>query len=221
MMICFPDMDSLVQIENSYEYELVIENQNIFTKMVSDIANQIAGAEGQSVLSIDNVPVEWSKYADIIVQIVPFDVNKKPLLNKILQDLVKESTNEYNCLFASDVLSKIEMLIEQLYADKPCGLCLNKLSVESVLKAVGIQIDSSNQTDIDKICDYMNLVREFEGEKLFIFVNMRSYFSDEEMEEFITTVLGHDLRVLLLESTERSELKRTRRVIIDRDLCEF
>ena len=58
-------------------------------------------------------------------------------------------------------------------------------------------------------------------DKLFIMVNMRSYFSDEEMELFAESACLHDFKVLLLESVAASRLKHTKRFVIDADLCEF
>ena len=76
-------------------------------------------------------------------------------------------------------------------------------------------------TQCEKILDYMELVRELEREKLFILVNIRSYFNDETMEKFIETVLLHDHKILMLESQSRKRLTRTQRLTIDSDLCEF
>ena len=67
----------------------------------------------------------------------------------------------------------------------------------------------------------MELVRELDRDRLFIMTNMRTYFSDEEMETFVESVCLHDFRVLLLESTSSVRLKSTKRFTVDDDLCEF
>lgn len=67
----------------------------------------------------------------------------------------------------------------------------------------------------------MELVRELDRDRLFIMINMRTYFSDEEMESFIQTVVLHDFKLLLLESTSRPILKNVKRFTVDEDLCEF
>lgn len=67
----------------------------------------------------------------------------------------------------------------------------------------------------------MELVREFDREKLFVMVNMRPYFQDEEMELFTQSVAMHNFNVLLLENHEATKLNYTKRFVIDGDLCEF
>ena len=74
---------------------------------------------------------------------------------------------------------------------------------------------------IEKIFSYMELVRELDRDKLFIMVNMRSYFTDKDMEIFTQSVCLHDFKVLLLEAFEFPKLKNTKRFVIDSDLCEF
>lgn len=54
-----------------------------------------------------------------------------------------------------------------------------------------------------------------------VMINMRTYFSDEEMERFSESVRLHDFKVLLLESSSLSKLKNAKRYTVDADLCEF
>ena len=67
----------------------------------------------------------------------------------------------------------------------------------------------------------MELVREFDGDKLFVTVNMRDWFSDESIQAFMHTVLSHEYKVLMIEACSHSRLCEEQRVTIDMDLCEF
>ena len=67
----------------------------------------------------------------------------------------------------------------------------------------------------------MELFQEFDREKLFVMVNMRSFFADHAMQLFFETVLAHRLRVLLVDSSEKTRLSAEKRLVIDCDLCEF
>ena len=67
----------------------------------------------------------------------------------------------------------------------------------------------------------MELVRDLDRDSLFVMINMRSYFTNEEMERFVESVCLHDFKLLLIESTSRSILKNTKRYTVDEDLCEF
>ena len=74
---------------------------------------------------------------------------------------------------------------------------------------------------IEKLIDYMSLVRDLDRDKLFVFVNLRSWFTDNEVSLFVKTVLAHKYRILLIDNCEYPKLENERRIIIDRDLCEI
>ena len=73
----------------------------------------------------------------------------------------------------------------------------------------------------EKIIDYMELITEYEKEKLFILYNLRSLISDRDTDLFIDTVLRHGYNVFMLESSEHTLLSGERRYIIDNSLCEI
>lgn len=85
----------------------------------------------------------------------------------------------------------------------------------------GIHLRDEYNDPLERLLDYMELVREFERDKLFVLVGMRSFFADREMELFFRTVLAHGYRVLLLDSIDRERSQYEKRLTIDKDLCEF
>lgn len=70
--------------------------------------------------------------------------------------------------------------------------------------------------------EYMKMQRSFFGKEVFVFVNLKSCFSEEEIENFYQWVFYNKFKVLLLESFQREiPLKDENTVIIDKDLCEI
>ena len=67
----------------------------------------------------------------------------------------------------------------------------------------------------------MLAVTEFEGEKIFVFVNLKSYIPEAELEALYKTAIHHKLKLLLIESTDRALLKHEKKLVIDNDLCEI
>ena len=108
-------------------------------------------------------------------------------------------------------------LSEELPFDVNC----QRLTVGSIIKAVSPEFDDTDKSTLEKIFTYMELVRELDRDRLFIMINMRSYFNDSKMEAFTESASLHGFRVLLLESTSQSKLKNTQRYTVDEDLCEF
>lgn len=73
----------------------------------------------------------------------------------------------------------------------------------------------------EKIIDLMELITEFDREKFYVIINLRSYLSDEETERFMDTVIRHRFSVLMIESNEHLLLPRESRFLVDKDLCEI
>lgn len=48
----------------------------------------------------------------------------------------------------------------------------------------------------------MELVREYDSERMFITLNLRSYISDNEMNKFVNDVVVRGYKLLMLENTE-------------------
>jgi len=98
---------------------------------------------------------------------------------------------------------------------------IKKLAIGPLIRALSPEIADNEKNTLETIFTYMELVRELDRDRLFIMVNMRSYFSDEDMGIFTESVSLHDFKVLLLESISLPSLPYTKRYTIDEDLCEF
>lgn len=71
----------------------------------------------------------------------------------------------------------------------------------------------------EKLLDYFEMVREFERNKLFFTVNLRSFLSDKEAEAFFRSVVMHEFSVIMFENKDYPKSKWEKRLILDADLC--
>ena len=85
-------------------------------------------------------------------------------------------------------------------------------------------IDAYNLGTIQKeqLLEMMRLHRECFRKRLFVFVNLKSFFSENEITLFYQSVFYEKLSVFLLESGQKEPVRPCEEVrIIDKDLCEF
>ena len=75
--------------------------------------------------------------------------------------------------------------------------------------------------DMELITDYLEVMTELGGIKLFIFVGLRGYLDDDELKRFVKNLKDRQIDVLLIENISREAVDEIPRVIIDRDLCEI
>ena len=119
------------------------------------------------------------------------------------------------------LLGEVEQFIQELSFALPCTVSCDKIGIGGVLRSTGIEILDDYRNDLERILDYMELTREPERDKLFVFVNLRSFHSDEEIAAFFRSGLDHSLCVLLADSVSKARLPQEKRVTVDADLCEF
>lgn len=224
MKLAYSDISGVFRFDQPFVSTLVIENQSFLRKLLKDLYASLDGVPTAAILSIENKPVEFSKYAELLTDFVHFNINQKSLINRICASLEHTAVSAENYLETQKLLGEIENKIDEWAFTFPCDIVATKISVSPLLKAVGIEINDTYQGeagDAERVIDYMELVREFDRDKLFITVNMRSFFSDTVIESFMQTAISHEYKILMIESKSHPLLALEKRLTVDEDLCEF
>lgn len=219
MKIILPQIDYVFDCCGDRCSSIIIENQNAFYNIVADICNQIAGEEGQSVLSEDNKTLSIAKYSELISQFVPFDINQKNLLTKITTQMQHIAVDESHYMRTNELMGMLERYFMELSVEMVGNLDFQKVTADAMIKASGIHIDDMYDNLGEKLLDYFELVQEYDERKLFVLVNVRSYISDAEMKLFLESVLAREVQILMLEGSEHSLLEKEKRHIVDADMC--
>lgn len=220
-MLCHPQIDTLLRFDGQAVPSLVIEAPGFLRSFTETLYEQVSGEQGALVLSENDQSIELSNWVEIIDNCLQFKLNTKPLLNKIAARLERTATEDVFFLKTTELLQRVELYVGELAFSLDCDLVCDRCTVGGLLKAMGLSVRDEYENPLERLIDYMELVREFDRDKLFVLFHLRSFFSDAETENFLQTVLAHHYRVLLIESTERPKLKGEWRITIDKDLCEF
>lgn len=221
MKLVFPDIHQPIVFEDGFFSSLVIENPRLLYRLISDFKNQLLGMSGMLVLSEKDEPIAISKNIELITDVVNFDINTKTLLTKIISALEKQAIDEEHIGETNELLAYIERYIFNLTDDFDVELRCDKISANSVLKSVGISIVSDFDSPLDAFHSYIQLVNEYMGTRVFVFLNMRGFFTDDEIQSFVNMEIGHDNKILLLDNKAYPLLENEKRLIIDADLCEI
>jgi len=99
MTIAYPAFNLYCELEECTVLNLVIENQQIFSDVISDIYDQCSGESGRLILSENNEPLELRKRSELITQIIPFEINQRDLVNKLYAgiDLINRHKTQAIC----------------------------------------------------------------------------------------------------------------------------
>lgn len=221
MTFAHPEMNAVLKFDSGEIVSLVIENSRFFRNIVTDVYTQISGGAGYAVLSINNTPKDFARYADMIESPISFSINTKSMQSRILAALERNAVNEAFYMRTGELMRAIEQYFAELTQDYTADMYCSKLNISSVLKSLGVLIHEEYSNQLEKYIDYMELTREFDRDRLFVFVNLRSFFSDEELLPFAETVSAHEYKILMIDNMAQAMLPREKRLIIDKDLCEI
>ena len=203
MILCHPRIETLIDFSGQGVPTMVIENPAFYRALMMDLYAQKNGEEGQFVLSENEKILSISSSVELIAAMEQMAVSEDFFLK------------------TSDILQRLEQYIEEMAFAFDCDIVCERCTPAGVIKAMGIALRDEYENPLERLVDYMELVREFDRDKLFVLVNLRSFFDDHDVERFLKTIEEHGYRVLLMDGTERKRLPMERRITIDIDLCEF
>lgn len=221
MKFIHPEIETVIDTENGNYNTLIIEEQRFFVRLLEDIVNQLQGRDGISVIAVDNAPVQFSRNGLMLDTFVPFDLNRKPMLNLIVSDLCKRAAAPEHFEMTASTLSAVELWLDDLAYDYPCDIVFPNIAIPALIKAASPEIRGEDASVAERVLDYMELIESFDQTKLFFTLNMRSFVTDEDMERFAHTAISHGYHTIGIESNVHPLLSLEKRLIIDSDLCEI
>lgn len=163
--------------------------------------------------------LQISKSLELFSQFVPFELNKKILINKVINRMQNLAMDEEHYYQTNELITLLESYLLDLSVELTGDIEFSKITWENIIKAVGIGFTENYDSLAEKILDYMELVREYDSEKMFITLNLRSYISDDEMNKFVNDVVARGYKLLMVENIEYPIIEHEKRYIIDADKC--
>lgn len=133
-----------------------------------------------------------------------------------MQKLAMDEEHYYQ---TSELITLLESYLLDLSVELTGNIELSKITWENTIKAVGVEFADNYDSLAEKILDYMELVREYDSERIFITLNLWSHISDNEMNKFVNDVVVRGYKLLMLENTEYPIIEHEKRYIIDADKC--
>lgn len=221
MKIVHPKINSRIEISDQRISVLVIETPDFLCELLTDIKHQMNNLEGDTVLSIHDEPVSFHKHVELVTDPLAIEMNNRTIIKKLLIAMEKCGQDDIYYERTQKLMAEIETYINDLSLNFDADIECHDISLQQILKAAELTVVDQYDRLVDKIYAYMELVREFEGDKLFIFVNLSSYIGKEELQKFTDTITGHSFQVLLIDSRDFERLENENRLIVDCDLCEF
>lgn len=215
---CF-DMGLEVELcENSVNV-LVIENPSFFSELLERLMKQKVG-EDAGILFAENADrLQMSKFVEIIHTPMLIELNSKRILNYMYKEL-----GDICDLFYADEKQKINTMIVDLLdkvAEKEMYPITFNLNTEfsALLKLYDVRLDYQNESLLEKLLDSIKLEKMLCGTRIIILVNIKSFFSVEQLIELYKCAIFNKVQLILLEATQKEIIQYEKCCIIDKDRC--
>ena len=190
MKVVFPETKQVFSCDEGEVWTIIVENQRYLYNILTDIERQILGNEGKVILSENEKVVRIDKKMELLTQFVPFDMNRKPLLNKIMAAMQEAALEDEFYVKTNELLSAWESLCINLTWNLPGDIEFKKINLDSLIKAAGVEIENEYERLGEKLIDYFELIETYDCKKVFVLLNLRSYIADNEMEAFIQEIIA-------------------------------
>lgn len=219
MKLAHPYYFQPIEIDSSFPVTLVIENPQLFRKMIFEIMNQCDGADGEFVLSENNGILEFSRNCILISDICHLNFVSRDIKSRVQKILEEEISNEdeTNLLissieqFAVDTSDHFQYPLKYRLALQPSDL----------IKLLNFEIDEEDALPMERMIDYMEIYASLLQHRLIITVNVKDYLSSDEYHDFQNDLINRQITVLMLERHTHSFDDPDNRIILDEDLCEI
>ncbi len=207
--------------ETQHLCELVIENSKFFREVIKDLT--ISEEEKELSITVDGKILNYDKDLDVVFNPLKLDFNSKRAMTTFLKLLLKTSTSENFYLATNKLKTKIVKYFSEIVnaGDFEFEVSADDFTMDSIAKAISIHIVGDEDDFAELITDYVSMMADLVNIKLFVFVNLRSFMSSEELKRLHHNLGNHQIDVLLLENTSKEKLENVPQLLVDDDLCEI
>lgn len=201
-----------------------IENKNVFRKFVQEFYLQVNQVEqGNFLITENKKEISLSKNVFLITDIFAINLNQKKVLTKLYEHLGKMALSSDYYMKTQEVLNNVQEFLISIADEEDVPLSyVDKIDVIDLFKISKMKIDHTHMELLETIIDYINVVCEYMEPKCMVFVNLKLFFGQAELELIYHHAIYKKVYLLLIESIEtekKSEIEQI--LILDQDFCEI
>ena len=220
MNLAYLDLFNHVELNENIVNVLVIENKKLFREMIQQFRQSLLGLESKWVLSDKGKLVSLNKVAILVNDPLNLDMNERKLLDGLYNEMASIGMSEVHYMDTIQIQNALQAYINNVIHDVDFSfLESGDMSLTNLFKLASVHFEDYSSEPLEKISNYCSLCSRFKKCRLIVFVNLKTYFSDEELKEFYKDMAYKKISLLLVENREFCELDNEITTTIDSDLC--
>lgn len=191
---------------------IIIENKKFFINFISNFLIKDS-TEIQLYESVKELTIYKNTFT--ITDLLNIELNTTKQLTKLYNILVQELDVSVKFDLSSKIISLIDNICLNYHIDLDYDLEIN---FSDILKSTSLKFKEENSL-LDNILSLLQIKSFLDDIKLFIFVNLKSYLTKDDLEILYNHCILNKIKILLIESNT-SEIHSLEKItIIDNDLC--
>lgn len=220
MKLVYTELEQQLVFQENKVNVLVIEQKELFRRMIQELDKQISGEEGGFVLSDNNKTMKIDKEICLILNPFALNINSRKALTGLYNELGKLGLNEENylktCSLKGQIAEYIYDLLNQVYYALKFQ---DDFNLQSMFKALEVEFEAGEGNFLEGLVYFLDVCSKFQKVKILTFVNLKTYLMSEELHEFYKEAFYRKIQLLLLENNIVDELAEEAVSIVDADLC--
>lgn len=219
MRLAHIDLGLSVEIKENKVNVLVVEHPKTYREIVGEIIEQIEGKEGRFVLSENSKILSISKFADFVLNPFALDFTSRKIQNKLFQ-LIVTDVDERLIAETSALNQEVLNFIEKALFNQSYAIGYDfELDVQALLKLYHVGFSCEDLSFVEMLIEFIRIQVNLLGTKLIVFLNIKSFVSEDELVQLYEFAFYSKVNLLLLENSLKSKNDRESTLVIDSDRC--
>lgn len=218
MKLVHPNIEVPINFNESFCYQLVIENATEFYARTQELIRQCNGEDGNFVLSDNGVLTIEKSCICMYDYFANMFQNKK--INQTLQQIAEKVLTQKDFFKEFSIINQNMMKINEIIK-KECNEHMvynDYFTKEDFIKFSNYKLKQSF-IFIENILNYIEFFIQHTKVKIVIFVQLSSVLTEKEIQTLCKQLHYMEINVLLVEPYQRYRLNFAQTVTIDNDLC--
>lgn len=214
----------VMDFQNGIPNTLVVESPECMRLLIIHFQSQISGGQGGFVLSDSKMKeLSLSKEAEFILDPFIHPEHNKVFSTKLIQHIRTLAHNENHFEETAEIESLLLQYAASLMQDVEESINFSdSLDTLALLKTLGFMFDFEDMSPIENIITYIKACNKYLKKRLFVFVNLKTFFTTEEILYLYESLQGMKAYMLLLENKVYNLFSSNEKCsIIDVDYCEI
>ena len=212
-------LENDITFTEEYINVLQIQDKKLFTNVINSLNDNINNIDDtkERIIILDNdTEIKIEKEVLMFIDVFNIDFNQKKIEKIYKQEF--ERMSEFQTIF-----QKLQLNVLDVFNEFPFEFNYKEsIGIQEYLKLLGLKISNNKGKIIDTVFSLIDVVEYLSVAKLLVFVNLKLYLSDDEVNEIYKYAMYKKVNILLIETGEEKEPIENEKILyIDSDYDEI